>query len=140
MKRLAHADFKYVVYSFDYSINVRGDVWSKSVFVLSFFTSLTAEIKVTKTKQQLYYLKITLQIELLLNGVLYLLFAEITRRLNFAISYREIWLWRRFSGWRKYWRNAPGEGQNSKHITTSHFHLSSIYQVVFFYIKFITWC
>lgn len=58
--------------------------------MLSFFTSLTAEIKVTKTKQQLYYLKITLQIELLLNGVLYLLFAEITRRLNFAISYREI--------------------------------------------------
>lgn len=96
MKRLAHADFKYVVYSFDYLINVRGDVWSKSVFVLSFFTSLTAEIKVTKTKQQLYYLKITLQIELLLNGVLYLLFAEITRRLNFAISYREISLWRRF--------------------------------------------
>lgn len=91
MKRLAYADFKYVVYSFDYSINVRGDV-SKSVFVLSFFTSLTAEIKVTKTKQQLYYLKITLQIELLLNGVLYLLFAEITRRLNFAISYTEIWL------------------------------------------------
>ena len=90
MKRLAHADFKYVVYSLDYSINVRGDVGSKSVFVLSFFTSLTAEIKVTKTKQQLYYLKITLQIELLLNGVLYLLFAEITQRLNFAISYREI--------------------------------------------------
>lgn len=90
MKRLAQADFKYVVCSFDYSINVRGDVGSKSVFVLSFFTSLTAEIKVTKTKQQLYYLKITLQIGPLLNGVLYLLFAEIARRLNFAISYTEI--------------------------------------------------
>lgn len=101
MKRLAHADFKSVIlkklvgkdvilYSFDHSITVRGDVGSKSVFVLSFFTSLTAEIKVTKTKQQLYYLKITLQIGLLLNGVLYLLFAEIARRLNFTISYREI--------------------------------------------------
>lgn len=89
MKRL-HADFKYVVYSFDYSINVRGDVGSKSVFVLSFFTSLTAEIKVTKTKQQLYYLKITLEIGLLLNRVLYLLFAEIARRLYFTSSYTEI--------------------------------------------------
>lgn len=100
MKRLAHADFKsvilkklvkkYVISSFDYSVNVRGDVGSKTVFVLSFFTSLTAEIKVTKTKQQLYYLKITLQIGLLLNGVLYLLFAETARRLKFTISYREI--------------------------------------------------
>ena len=58
--------------------------------MLSFFTSLTAEIKVTKTKQQLYYLKITLQTGLLLNMVLYLLFAEIARRLNFASSYTEI--------------------------------------------------
>jgi len=100
MKRLAHADFKsviskklvgkYVIYSFDHSISVRGDVGSNSVFVLSFFTSLTAEIKVTKTKQQLYCLKITLQIGLLLNRVLYLLFAEIARRLNFVISYTEI--------------------------------------------------
>ena len=58
--------------------------------MLSFFTSLTAEIKVTKTKQQPYYLKITLQTGLLLNMVLYLLFAEIARRLNFASSYAEI--------------------------------------------------
>lgn len=55
-------------------------------------TSLTAEVNVTKTKQQLCYLKITLQIGLLLNGVLYLLFAEIACRLNFTISYREIFL------------------------------------------------